>query len=343
MYKPDYLFGADVPDLGATMRVAPGVYWLRMPLPFKLNHINLWLLDDGDGWTVVDTGIARDEVKDAWRALAETYFSKDKPLKRIIVTHYHPDHVGLAGWMCETFQVQLWMPLTEWTFARMFSLDTFETGRDEFVGFYRAAGFDDELTKSVNARMGRYPSVVSTIPASIIRIAEGDEIDIGGRNWRVIVGTGHAPEHACLYCAEANILISGDQVLPRISPNVGVWPQEPTANPLALFLVSLDKFQNLPEDTLVLPSHDWPFYGLLGRLDDLREHHAERLDETWAACVTPATGVDVLKALFKREFDSHQLFFAIGEALAHVHHLEGSGRVVREIDPAGVHYFTQAG
>lgn len=341
MYKPDYLFGSEVPELGTTIEVAPGVRWLRMPLPFKLDHINLWLLEDGDGWTVVDTGIARDEVKDAWRSLAETYFSADKPLKRIIVTHYHPDHIGLAGWMCDEYSVTLSIPLTEWAFAKMFSLDTRQSKRDDFVEFYHGAGFDAEMTEQVNGRIGRYPNVVSAIPNQFIRIAEGDEIDIGGRSWRIIVGTGHAPEHACLYCDEAKILISGDQVLPRISPNVSVWPQEPTANPLALFLSSLNKFKNLPSDTLVLPSHDWPFHGLLGRLDDLAHHHDQRLDDSWQACVNPATGVDVLKALFNREFDAHQLFFAIGEALAHVHHLEASGRVVREIDKSGVHFFSQ--
>ena len=341
MYKPEYLFGTDVPDIGATIEVAAGVFWLRMPLPFKLNHINLWLLDDGDGWTVVDTGIARDEVKAAWRTLAETYFSKDKPLKRIIVTHYHPDHVGLAGWMTEEFGVKLWMPLTEWSFARMFALDTGKKQLDDFVAFYLGAGFDDKMTEQVNSRTGRYALIVSTIPSSFICIGEGDEIDIGGRKWRIIIGTGHAPEHACLYCEDEKILISGDQILPRISPNVSVWPHQPTANPLAQFLDSLDKFRPLPEDTLVLPSHDWPFHGLLGRIDDLLKHHEDRLDDAWTACSSSATGVDILKALFNREFDSHQLFFAIGESLAHVHHLEHLGRVIRHTDETGMHYFNQ--
>lgn len=341
MYKPEYLFGTEVPELGTTLEVAPGIYWLRMPLPFKLDHINLWLLDDGEGWTVVDTGIARDEVKAAWHQLADTYFTADKPLRRIIVTHYHPDHMGLAGWMCETFDVELTMPLTEWAFAKMFALDTGKSKRDDFAAFYRGAGFDEEMTKEVNGRIGRYPNVVSPIPNQFNRISEGDELTIGGRVWRVIIGTGHAPEHACLYCEEAKVLISGDQILPRISPNVSVWPQEPRANPLALFLSSLDKFRDLPADTLVLPSHDWPFYGLLGRLDNLVHHHNVRLEETWAACQQPATGVDVLKALFNREFDAHQLFFAIGEALAHVHHLEASGRVVRSHGADEVNYFNQ--
>jgi glyoxylase-like metal-dependent hydrolase (beta-lactamase superfamily II) len=342
MYKPDYLFGTMVPDLGAAIEVTTGVYWLRMPLPFALNHINLWLLEDSDGWTVVDTGIARDEVETAWRTLAETYFSIDRPLKRIIVTHFHPDHVGLAGWMCAEFDVQLWMPMTEWAQARMLYLDDGKAQLHETLAFYKGAGFDNGMSSKINNRIGRYPTVVSPIPTSFIRISDGDDLSIGRRNWRVIIGTGHAPEHACLYSADAKILISGDQVLPRISPNVSVWPQQPTANPLAQFLDSLKKFQHLPEDTLVLPSHDWPFYGLLGRLDDLALHHEERLDAAWVACASPATGVDVLNALFKREFDAHQLFFAIGESLAHLHQLEFLGRVERNIQCSGVHYFFQA-
>jgi glyoxylase-like metal-dependent hydrolase (beta-lactamase superfamily II) len=342
MYKPDYLLGTTIPDLGATLEVTPGIYWLRMPLPFALNHINLWLLEDSDGWTVVDTGISRDEVEVAWRTLAETYFSVDKPLKRIIVTHFHPDHVGMAGWMCAEFDVQLWMPMTEWAHARMSYLDDGKAQLDKTFAFYRGAGFDDKMLAQINNRNGRYRSIVSPIPTSFICISDSDYLSIGGRNWQVIIGTGHSPEHASLYCEDTNILISGDQILPRISPNVSVWPQQPTANPLAQFLDSLKKFQHLPEDTLVLPSHDWPFYGLLGRLDDLANHHEERLDAAWAACASPATGVGVLKALFNREFDAHQLFFAIGEALAHVHQLEHLGKVKRDIQNSGIHYFSQS-
>jgi glyoxylase-like metal-dependent hydrolase (beta-lactamase superfamily II) len=233
--------------------------------------------------------------------------------------------------MCVEFGFRLWMPMTEWAQSRMSYLDDGKAQLDETLEFYRGAGFDDEMSAQINNRTGRFSSLVSPIPTSFIRISDCDNISIGGRNWRVIIGTGHAPEHACLYCEDVNILISGDQILPRISPNVSVWPQQPTANPLAQFLDSLRQFKHLPEDTLVLPSHDWPFHGLLGRLDDLAAHHEKRLDAASRACVSPVTGVDVLKALFNRELDSHQLFFAIGEALAHVHQLEHLGWVDRDI------------
>jgi len=338
MFKPDYPFEG-VPETGTTMEVAPGIHWLRMPLPFALNHINLWLLEDGDGWTIVDTGIATDEVKEAWLTIAGTHFTESKPLKRVIVTHFHPDHMGLAGWLCERFDVPLTATLSEWTYARMLSMDTPETLSDGFHAFYRAAGFDDEMIKAVNGRVGRYGKIVSRVPTELNRVLEGDDISINNRNWRVIIGTGHAPEHMCLYCDDLKVLISGDQILPRISPNVSVWPQEPEGDPLALYLSSIDKFRTLPGDTLVLPSHDWPFRGLIERLDDLAHHHVERLNDTHDACKQPSTGVDILKCLFTRELDSHQLFFAVGESLAHAHHLVTQGRVTRTTDGNGVHRF----
>lgn len=338
----NYAYDA-APALGDTIEVAPGVHWLRMPLPFKLDHINLWLLEDnaedGDGWTIVDTGINRDEVRDAWETVFAGHFSDAKPLKRVMVTHFHPDHFGLAGWLTRRFGVPLWMPREEWAQARMLSLETGETSRDAFLRFYHAAGFDKEMMAVAKGRSGRYAKLVSRAPASFIRITDGAEIVINGRTWRSIVGTGHSPEHACLYSAELDVLISGDQVLPKITPNISVWPQEPEADPLALFLGSLDKLRGLGPDTLVLPSHKLPFHGLDGRIDELQGHHAERLGETLNICSEPVNGVEVLRQLFQRELDTHQLFFAIGEALAHLHYLMGQEKIRRRQDDNGVHEF----
>ncbi len=337
MYTPDYPFEGE-PAAGETIEVAPGVLWLRMPLPFKLNHINLWLLDDGDGWAIVDTGVASDDIKVAWQAIEDRHF-KDKPPSRVIVTHYHPDHVGLAGWLCERYGVGLSMTLGEWTQARLSSLETAESRGPGYREFYRATGFDEAMLALVDGRAGSYKRLVSAVPGSFLRLFEGDEIDIGGRAWRLIVGQGHAIEHACLYCEDLGVLISGDQILPKITPNVSVGPQEPFADPLGLFLSGLDKFAGLAADTLVLPSHNWPFRRLAERLDDMRAHHEERLEATMVACAEPATGVDILKHLFTRELDNHQLFFAVGESLAHVHHLVATGRAERMIGADGVHRF----
>jgi len=339
-YTPEYVFEGE-PALGETMEVAQGIHWLRMPLPFKLDHINLWLLEDGDGWTIVDTGICTDVVKAAWETLF-TGVMGGRTVKKIIVTHFHPDHAGLAGWLSDRFDAPLIMPLTEWTFGRMLYLDGQEQAEHAFRKFYKRAGFTPELMETIGRRAGGYKKIVSPIPATFQRIADGESIEIGGQSWRMIVGRGHSPEHACLYCEDTQVLISGDQVLPKISPNVSVWPQEPEGMPLALFLDTNARIRReVTGDPLVLPSHNWPFKGVQARLDDLDAHHKDRLDETLAALFEPSTGVDVLYRLFKRKLDEHQTFFAIGETLAHLHHLLAEGRVKREPNAEGVDIFTR--
>ncbi|MCB2099967.1 MAG: MBL fold metallo-hydrolase, partial [Rhodobacterales bacterium] len=302
-------------------------------LPFLLDHINLWLLEDGDGWTVVDTGVATDAVKDAWRALFAGPLA-GRLAKRMIVTHFHPDHMGLAGWLEEAFDVPLSTSLGEWAFGRMLYWDDAPDTVEMFCAFYGRAGFDRTMRQVVRDRGNPYPERVAPLPNQFIRLQDGQTVTIDGRAWRVIVGTGHSPEHLCLHCPELNVLISGDQVLPRISPNVSVWPHEPEADPLRLFLDSLPKFSGLPDDVLVLPSHDRPFRGLHGRLDALAHHHDQRLADALDACVRPCTALDILKVLFRREMDTHQKIFAIGEALAHLHFLMGQGLVTRRRDGA---------
>ncbi len=329
-----------VPDAGKAVEVAPGVFWVRMPLPFKLNHINLWILDDGEGWTIVDTGINLPEVRERWETLFADQFAH-KPLKRMIVTHFHPDHVGLAGWFEEQHGLQLWMTLGEWGMARNLKLETVERSSQYLTKFYHGAGFDDELMALIPERSVSYPSRISVPPAGIRRISDGEKIDVGGHDWQVIVGTGHMCIRDSLYCEELNVMISGDQILPRISPNISIWPQEPTADPLSQFLNSLRRFSHLPDDILILPSHDAPFRGVHVRLAQLAHHHDDRLKETLDLCAEPVSAYSVLKGLFTRKLDSHQVFFAIGEALAHLHHLEAKGRLKRTRQEDGVYLFNQ--
>lgn len=328
------------PLLGNTIKVAPGVFWLRMPLPFKLDHINLWLLEDNDdegcGWTIVDTGIDTVEVRNAWKQILEERINDQKPLKRVIVTHYHPDHFGLAGWLTQRLNVPLWMPRKEWTQACLLRQQTGANNKEEFLAFYHSVGFDDVMLNKAKGRPGRYSKLISRPPASFIRIIEGQELVINGRKWRSIIGAGHSPEHLCLYSAELDVLISGDQVLPKITPNISVWPQEPQANPLSLFLKSLNKLRGLGPKTLVLPSHKLPFYGLDRRINELQEHHHERLCRTFEICSNPSNGAEVMRQLFNRKLDTHQIFFAIGETLAHLHFLLENGKLVRKKDANGV-------
>lgn len=342
MENPIHYPCGEAPAPGETREVGPGVFWIRMSLPFALDHINLWLLEDGDGWCAVDTGISCDETRAAWERIAGTRFG-GRPLRRLIVTHFHPDHVGLAGWMTERFGAELWMPFTEWAMAQTLSRATGESVLESYRRFYRAAGFDADHMGLIENRSGHYARLVAPVPFAVRRIRDGEILIIGGRAWRVIVAGGHSVEHASLYCEEAGLLIAGDQILPQITPNVSVAPTEPEADPLNHFLAGLEKFQGLGADTLVLPGHRRPFVGLAHRLEELAHHHDERLQLAEDSCARPSTAFDVSRHLFDRKLDTHQVFFAIGESIAHLHYLVGRGRVVRELSGDGVYRFARAG
>jgi glyoxylase-like metal-dependent hydrolase (beta-lactamase superfamily II) len=313
-----------------------------MPLPFALDHINLWLLEDGLGWTIVDTGYGMAESQKLWeRVFAETLGGL--PVTRVIVTHYHPDHIGLAGWLTERWRAPLWITEKEWLFARVMSRsdDDFTVQRRDFA---RRAGIDQALSERIGARReNSYRRGVPSVPASFLRLADGMAIAIGGREWRVIVGEGHAPELACLYCPETRVLISSDQVLPRISPNISVQAHEPDGDPLARYLSSLAKLQEaVPPDALILPSHNLPFFGLHPRIQTLVAHHEARCREILGACDSPKTAMQLLPVLFRRVLDRHQMGFALGEALAHLHYLMHQGVLDRELGTDGVNRFTRA-
>jgi glyoxylase-like metal-dependent hydrolase (beta-lactamase superfamily II) len=340
----DYVHGDLLPPPGGTIEVAPGIHWLRMPLPFKLNHINLWLVEDGEGWAIVDCGIAREETQALWKQVWAATLG-GRRVTRVIVTHFHPDHMGLAAWHCREWGVELWCTTGEYIMARaMRVIGAEENDRLAHGEFYRRHGVDAGQLELLKKRGNHYPGVVLPLPGAHRRIEHGMTLRIGAHDWRVIVGAGHAPEHACLYCPDLSVLISGDQVLPRITTNVSVWPTEPEANPLARYLGSLDLFRPLPKDALVLPSHDRVFRGLHHRLDMLKHHHDERLDMVVASCkAKPLAAAQLIATLFPgRELDTHQMGFAIGETLSHLHYLESLGRLGREVDAGGMIRFTAA-
>ncbi len=348
--KLTYPWGETLPEPGRAATLADGVRWIRMPLPFALDHINLWLLrdqiDGREGWTVVDCGVSRDEVKTLWEQVFENVLD-GLPILRVIVTHMHPDHVGLAHWLCERWNAPLWMPMTEYAIARLWSRPATNSSGTAGAGgqaaldhFVRHGLADPEARDTIGKRSNYYPSLVPDVPARFVRIMDGDRIDIGGRDWQVITGYGHSPEHASLYCEPLQTLIAGDMVLPRISTNVSVFDYEPESNPLPLYLQSLRRYDDLAEDTLVLPSHGRPFRGLHERIAQQHAHHAERLDEVLVACREPHSANDVVPFMFRRKLDAHQLTFAIGEALAHLHALYYEGKLSRQIGEDGVIRFT---
>jgi glyoxylase-like metal-dependent hydrolase (beta-lactamase superfamily II) len=328
--------GVEAPAPGKTLEVANGVHWLRMPLPFRLDHINLWLLEDGDGWVIVDTGLFDPQTIALWEGVFAGILA-GRPVTRIVVTHFHPDHVGMAGWLCERLGVGIWMTQVEWLWARATSIDIAPTARQQRETFLRAAGCAAELIAATRDNGMDYAQMVSPIPQTYRRLRGGMKLTIGGRDWEIIIGTGHAPEHACLYCAELDLLIAGDQVLPRITPIVAVHAGEPDENPLADFLDSLAMLRRrLPADTYVLPSHNIPFAGLHGRLDYLKQHHGERLDEFHANCVRPMSAWELSQTVFTKPLDSQNVTFALGETIAHLNYLMARGSIARTARHDGV-------
>ncbi len=324
---------AEPPAHEAFIEVAPGVRWLRFPLPFALNHINLWLLDDGDGWTLVDTGIKSQVSYDLWeRHFATTL--EGKPITRVIVTHFHPDHVGCADWLVERWKPEFLMTREEWLTASVLQAEMAIEGAAGFWGeYYRRAGLDEEALAAVANRGENYAQRVGRVPRPYKRLINGDRLSIGGRTWRVVIGTGHSPELICLYSEADRLFIASDQVLPGISPNISVGAPEPYGDPLTEFLDSCRKLKALDAQTFVLPMHGKPFYRLHERLEELMRHHAERLALTLDAAHEPITIVELLPIMFKRKLDFQQTQFAIGEALAHANHLVTRGVMERIVAP----------
>ncbi len=326
-----------VPEPGEAMEFAPGVFWLRMPLPPSgLDHINLWLLADYTGWAIVDTGMYSTVIQELWDRVFEGTF-QGRPLKRIVCTHFHPAHMGLAGWLRDRTGCHILASRLEWLYGRMLSLDDGETPPESHVEHYRKVGMDAALLQRVKeGNHNAYRAAVTPVPEQYVRIRDGDVLNFGDYDWVVIVGTGHAPEHACLYCQDLNMLISGDQILPRITPHIGLYPDESEANPLQDYMDSLDRFRKLPSDVLVLPAHNEPFFGLHKRLDALIGHHAERLTALESALGEPKRVVDTLEVMYRRQLDEHEIERGLGEALAHLNCLIEQGRVFREAGPDGV-------
>jgi glyoxylase-like metal-dependent hydrolase (beta-lactamase superfamily II) len=322
-----------------------------MPLPFALDHINLWLLrdriDGREGWTVIDCGIDRTEVRDCWESVFAQALD-GLPVLRVLVTHMHPDHVGLAHWLCARWQAPLWMSMTDYVQAHAWCGASMPVSSSEGSGpsgeraadhFARHGLQDPESLAAIRARHDYYSRLVPDVPDSFHRLMDGKDVSIGGHDWRVIVGYGHAPEHVSLWCRELDVLISGDMVLPRISTNISVFDQEPEADSLRLYLESLAAYEALPADTLVLPSHGRPFRGLLRRVAQQQSHHAERLAEVLEACAQPRSAHDLLPVLFRRKLDLHQLTFAMGESIAHLHTLYFRGALRRISGEDGVYRF----
>ncbi len=328
-----YPWGDAGPTGGQTITIAPGIRWARVPMPGSLGHVNTWLLDDGDGFAIVDTGLCLRLCSDGWKALMAEDLAGQQA-SRIICTHLHPDHIGLAGWLAKKYDAKIWMTRGEMLTARMLLADVADTVPDEVVTQWQSAGWTNEQVEQ--AKKGgwrRFQANVYPLPRGYVRMVDGDVLDMGQHQWRVVTGSGHSPEHACLWNEKQGVLVSGDQVLPRISSNVSVSIQEPDADPLGEWLDSIDKLLNqIPADVITCPAHGEPFKGLHVRLRALRDEHRMRLyNLAEAIAEKPMRAVDSFSYLFNRTITDEHLGLATGEALAHLKRLEVEGRVRRDM------------
>lgn len=327
-------------EFGQPQEVTPGVFWVRMPLELTgLNHINLWLLRDGPGWTIIDTGMNTDRIRDLWEAVFADFLG-GQPVTRVICTHFHPDHMGQAGWLTRRWDCELWATHREWLQGRVAELDQHDIMPEWYINYFRRVGLS-EAALAAMAKQGyrHFASAVTPIPPQVHSVREGMDIRIGDYDWQIIIGRGHSPEHMCLYNPVTKVLIAGDQILPRITPHIGVHASEPEANPLQLYLDTLANFDHLPDDTLVLPAHGLPFYRLHPRLAYLRQHHADRLDTLENFCAEPTKVLSTLKVMFSRQLNDFEALLGMGEAMSHLHCLMGQGRIIREANDDGVWFY----
>jgi len=330
------------PGPGETIAVARGLHWLRMPLPWSLDHINLYALEDDGGWTLVDSGVRSGEIKGCWDSLFAGPLAGG-PVRRILVTHHHPDHIGLAAWLAARFDAPIHATRAAWLLARTLSLDVADEPPEEVISFMRRAGLPEKTIEAQRrAGWGNFAKLVERLPVGYRRIEGGDRLTIGGETWRVLETGGHAPGHACLFSESRHILISGDQVLPRISSNVSVYPTEPGGNPLEEWLEGLARMRALPEKSFVLPAHNTPFTGLHARLEALIGKHVGRMGDLAAMCAAPKAATEVFPALFLRAISREGYTMATGEALAHLHFLEAEGVLERVAGEDGIDRFRQA-
>jgi len=335
---------SEPPEDGGAVQIAPGLLWMRLPLPMALNHVNIYALEDDDGWTIIDTGLNTRHTREIWEKLLSGPLA-GRPVRRVLVTHHHLDHVGMAGWFQSEHGAELICTRTSWLFARMLCLDVQERPTAEMIAYWQSAGMDPELLEERrNSRPLNYADAVSPMPLGYSRIKEGDVLKIGGRDWQVRIGNGHAPEHATLWCEEDNLIIAGDQMLARISPNIGVYATEPEADPMGEWLDScIDLAKFACDEHIVLPGHQLPFTGLPQRLDDLVRMHLGDLDRLECFLETPHTATECFKVLYRRPIKGLEYGLALVESMSHLNHLLALGRVSRERREDGAWLWKAAG
>jgi glyoxylase-like metal-dependent hydrolase (beta-lactamase superfamily II) len=325
------------PAPAATIEIAPGILWVRLALPFLLDHVNIYFVDDGEGWALIDTGLGNRATQLAWQPLLDGLL-RERPLTRIIATHFHPDHVGAVGFLLRHFDVPLYMSATEYLHSLNIHLDPGALEAEHYRRFYLDHGLDTDTTQRVVTSGHAYLKLTSGLPPTYHRVVAGDVLRIGGREFDVLTGGGHSPEEIMLVRRADKIFFAADQVLAKISPNVSVVAVDPEGDPLGYYLRSLNALRReIPNDVLVLPGHNLPFYGLHTRVAELIGHHQARCDRILQACRTaPRSAAELIPFVFTRDLDPHQMGFAFSEVLAHVNYMLRQGTLKPVTSPDGI-------
>jgi glyoxylase-like metal-dependent hydrolase (beta-lactamase superfamily II) len=321
------------PRAGELVDIADGLLWAQLPLPFALDHVNIYFLEDDGGFAAVDTGIGDEKTKQAWRVLLDGPL-RGKDITRLILTHHHPDHMGLAGWLVEQLGVPIHMTETEFLFAQHLGHNAQAVDVEGYRDFYRRHGMEERYADVIVNQGHQYKRMITGLPWNYRQLNDGEVLSIGGRMVEILTGGGHSSNQAMLFSRDEGIFLSADQVLPKITPNIGVLAISPEADPLGLYLRSLSRIrEQIPNDVLVLPGHKQPFTELYRRIDELENHHEVRCRVVEKACrEQPLSAAEVRPLLFNRDLDPHTLSFAFSETLAHMNMMAREGRIAWESD-----------
>jgi len=339
--KITYPFQQSV-QFNSLQEIATCIYWLRLKMPFSLDHINVWLIEEPDGWILIDTGPDTEKLRASWQAVFSTQL-KNKPIKTVICTHSHPDHLGLAGWVCAQHNAQVIMSKGEYEFYQHVFAKSEQIAQTQVEQFYQSAGADNKQVSNYFKHINGFGRLIHPVPENYQQLQSNTSITLGNYQWQVFVGKGHSPEHLCLFCQELNLLISGDQLLPTISPNVSVWPTAPSADPMNDFMLSCRELSELIDNnTLVLPAHGLPFYGGVNRLETLLSDTEQDLDKLYEFCIEPRKVAEVFPVLFKAEIVESNKMLAFGEALACLNMLLVEGRLTVSTGEDKINYYQQS-
>lgn len=326
---------------GGVEQVAPGIWRITMPLPFALRWVNAYLLQGDGEYCLIDAGLATPDAEAFMlQGLVAAGISPPQ-LSTMVLTHAHPDHIGLAGRFQQASGAPVFMLRMER--QRMQGIWAAEDSQavESVSTYYIKYGMPPEESALEKGAMAATRRLV-TVPQQVTSLEEGQQVRLAGELYEVIWTPGHADGHICLWRASDGVLIAGDHILPRISPNISLYPNS-RPNPLQDYLDSLKKVRDLPA-RLVLPGHGFPLTGLAARADELAKHHQERIEETMqiVAEVQGASGAStyqVAEGLFAGRLDSLQnRRFAFAEALAHLEYLRFEGRLMYREEQGVVRY-----